>query len=152
MNIKWQRLTRIVLGGLGVAGAALILASGCDARYRDVSGDPRYAPRVGQKCVVLKELRAHGFTLDLSRKDVTHEVDVTTLPGIGGPEITFTEPIPKGTTLNIIRVRQCWNCLAFDNIDYEVSIPKVQRLAGYHVFARAEALSRDETQCTENKR
>jgi hypothetical protein len=115
-----------------------------------VSSEPKYAERVGQKCVVLKGLRAHGFTLDLADK-VTHEVDVTALPGIGGPEITFTEPLPKGTALNVIGVRKCWNCLAFDNIDYEVNIPEVPRLAGYHVFARAEALSLDEAQCTSHR-
>jgi hypothetical protein len=51
------------------------------ARYEDVSGDPAHADWVGRRCVVLEGLRAHGFTLDFR---TTHEVDVTTLPGIGG--------------------------------------------------------------------
>jgi hypothetical protein len=44
-------------------------------------------------------LGAHGFTLDLRKRDVTAEVEVTTLPGFSGPEVTFTTSVPKGTTV-----------------------------------------------------
>ena len=154
--LKARNIKRVVLAvvrvaflSCGVMIAVLALGSSCQARYRDVSSDPKYAERVGQRCMVLKGLRAHGVTLDLGKK-LTHEVDVTALPGIGGPEITFTAPAPKGTTINIIGVRKCWNC-PFGRIDYEVNIPEVRQLAGYHVFAKAETLTPDEVQCTNTR-
>ena len=126
----------------------IIWLSSCDARYTDVSGKPPYSERVGRQCVVLKGLRAHGFTLDLRRKDITHEVDVTTLPGIGGPEITFKIPLPKGTTFVVTSVRECLNC-PDDRIEYGIEIRDFPELSAYKVFARSEVLGPQETQCTE---
>ena len=103
--------------GLAVVSLlALGALSAWGARHRDVSTRARYAARVGQKCVVLRGLRAHGWSLNYN-DDVTHRVDVTTLPGIAGPEITFKTPIPRGTTFVITSVRECWNC-PFDRISY----------------------------------
>ncbi len=123
------------------------LLSGCQSRYTDVSREPEYAARVGQRCTVLKGLRGHGYTLDLRRKDLTHEVDVTPVPGIDGPEITFKVDIPQGTTIVVSGVRKCSNCL-FEKIDYAVSIPSLPELASHRVFARANALAPAEAKCT----
>jgi hypothetical protein len=122
---------------------------GCDAQYRDVSSGPKYATRVGERCVVLKGLRAYGFTMDLQRKDLTHEVDITT-GAIAGPEITFAVPIPKGITMEVAGVRECVNC-PFDRISYAVVVPGVPELSDLKVFARAEALAPEEVQCTKSR-
>jgi hypothetical protein len=144
-----MRLKPLEVAGVMVCIAFIALVS-CNAQYTDVSDRPRYAEWIGQRCTVLKGLRAHGFTLDLRRKDVTHEVDVTTLPGISGPEITFTIPIPIGTTFVVKSVRECWNC-AFEKIDYGVEILAIRELAAHKVFARAEALGQEETRCTKSR-
>jgi hypothetical protein len=154
--LKARNINRVVLAVVRVASVLvgvmitiLALGSSCQARYQDVSSEPKYAKRVGQRCMVLKGLRAHGITLDLGKK-VTEEVDVTALPGFGGPEVTFTAPVLKGTIINVIGARECWNC-PFGRIDYEVNIPEVPQLASYHVFARAEDLSSDEVQCSTSR-
>jgi hypothetical protein len=121
----------------------------CDAQYRDVSFVPEYATRVGERCVVLKGLRAYGFTKDLRRKDVTHAVDITTV-AIAGPEITFAVPIPKGITMEVTGVRECWNC-PFNRIDYAVVVLGVAEVSELKVFARAEALAPEEVQCTKSR-
>src|SRR5262245_53839484 len=100
-----------VLGSIAILVLLLISPKLTRARYVDVSDRSPYAERLGQRCTVLKGLRAHGYTLDLRRKDLTHEVVVTVLPGIGGPEITFKVPLPKGITLVITAARKCWICL-----------------------------------------
>ena len=142
MKVRWKSIS-LLLTALVVLPLVL---SQCRSRYKDVSHEPGYAERVGQRCTVVKGLRAHGFTVDLRRKDVTHEVAVTTLPGIGGPEITFKVDIPKGTTIVVTGVRECWNC-PFDRIDYAIRIPELAELATHRVFARSDALAPDQVQC-----
>ena len=148
MNLRRLAVSTAKAGRLTLVGLILgfMGLSSCDARYTDVSDKPMHAERVGQQCVVLKGLRAHGFTLDLSKKDKTHAVTVTTLPGIGGPEITFKTPIPKGTTFVVTSVRECWNC-PFDRIDYGVEIRDFPELSAYKVFAYSEVLGPQEAQC-----
>ena len=140
---------RLLLLAIGLAGASLLALVALDswgACHRDVSTSPRYAGRVGQRCIVLKGLQAHGWSLNYN-DDVTHEVDVTRLPGIAGPEITFETPIPRGTAFVISSVRECWNC-PFDRISYGVDIPDLPELKAYQVFARAEAVEPTEVRCT----
>jgi hypothetical protein len=132
--------------GLGAALLLLIAGNSCGRRYTDVSAEPAYATLIGQRCVVTNGLRAHGWTADLSRKDLTQEVDVTSLPGIDGPEVTFKMPIPKGTGFVVKSVRKCWNC-PFDRISYRIEVPDIPRLSGYPVFARAEVLAPDQAEC-----
>jgi hypothetical protein len=141
--MKRRRLT-VTVGAIGLL--TLLGLGSCDARYTDVSREPAHAGWVGQRCVVSKGLRAHGFTLDVGTKNVTHEVDVTMLPGISGPEITFTTPVPKGTTVIVTSVRECWNC-PFGRVSYGVMIPEIPELAAHRVFARADALAPGEAQC-----
>ena len=145
MNLK--RLSVLIAA---VSVLTFLGLSSCAARYTDVSGRPPHSERVGQQCVVLKGLRAHGFTLDLRKRDVTHAVDVTTLPGIDGPEITFKTPVPKGTVFTVTSVRECWNC-PFDRISYGIKIPGIHELAAHTIFASADALTPDEAQCTKNR-
>jgi hypothetical protein len=138
-------VVRTVLFGL----VAVVGLGSCDARYSDVSREQDYAKWIGQRCVVLKGLRAHGFTLERHRNGVTHEVDVTTLPGIGGSEITFTTPMPKGTTIEVKSVRRCWNC-PFGRTSYGIDVPDIPELRLYKVFARPEALAPEEARCVAN--
>lgn len=121
-----------------------VIGISCDARYTDASREPDHAERVGQRCMVLKGLKAHGVELD--QRDVTHSVDVTTPPGIGGREITFQVDVSRGTEILIAGVRRCWNC-PFGRIDYAIKIPELRQLAPYPVFARAETLEPDEARC-----
>ena len=124
----------------------IILYDSYGVRFRDVSHRSPYAERIGERCTVLKGLMAHGYTLDLRRKDLTHEVVVTTLPGVGGSEITFDIPLPKGTTIVFNGARNCWSCL-FPRVEYAVTIPDVAKLSPYSIFAREEALGPDEVSC-----
>lgn len=125
----------------------VMLGTSCEARYTDVSQKPGYAERVGQRCTVLRGLRAHGVTLDPSAKEeVTNYVAVTPLPGIGGREITFDVDVPKGTRILVTGVRSCSNC-PFGRIDYAVEIPELMKLAPHPVFAYADALAPDQVLC-----
>jgi hypothetical protein len=139
-------LRRLLAVVVPVGVLTFVGLSSCDARYTDVSKEQDYAQWVGQKCVVLKGLRANGFTVDLRRKEVTHEVDVTAFP-IAGPEITFTTPVPKGTTIVVKSVRKCWNC-PFGRISYGIEMPEMPELLRYKVFARGDALAPAEARCT----
>jgi len=134
--------------GLIALMALVLVLSQCsgNAEYRDVSNDPRYIASVGQRCTVLRGLRAHAYTLNLDQKDVIEAVDVTTLPGIGGSEIIFTVAIPKGTQILVTGAQECTNC-PFGRVRYAVQIPDLPRLAPYKVFVRPEVLAPDETDC-----
>lgn len=127
-----------VIGFLGM--------SACDARYTDVSNEEGHASWIGRRCVVVSGLFAYGFTTDPRRRDVTSEVDVTQYR-IGGSELTFTAPVPKGTTILVTSVRKCWNC-PFDRIGYGIEIPDIPELSRYKVFAREEALGPAQATCT----
>jgi len=138
-RIFWSlTLSVVLLFGLFVLGTS------CQARYTDVSQKPGHAERVGQRCTVLKGLRAHGFSWD--QPDVTYEVRVTSLPGVDGREITFKVNIPKGTGIVVTGVRECWNC-PFGRIKYAVEIPELTELAPHRVFADADALEPDQVLC-----
>ena len=141
-----KTVVRLVGLALVLAGFSLFTLESCGARHRDVSTSARYASRVGQQCVVLKGLRAHGLSLN-SDNGITEEVDVTTLPGLAGPEITFKKPVPRGTTFVITSVRECWNC-AFDRISYGLEIPAVPELKPHKVFGRADVVEPPEASCT----
>ena len=111
-------------------------------RVRDVPD----APRIGERCVVLKGLRAHGVYNVGGTKAHTDFVDITTLPGIGGYEITFTKPIPRGSVLLIKRAEKCWTC-PFSSVHYVVSVPALPELDRYPTYIRDAALTRDEVEC-----
>ena len=95
-------------------------------RVRDV----RDAPRIGEHCVVLKGLRAHGVYRVGGTKDHTDVVDVTPLPGFEGYEVTFTKPIPRGSEVIIVRAEKCWTC-PFSSVQYIVSVPMIPELDKY---------------------
>jgi hypothetical protein len=147
--LKWALGAFAVLVLLGLVLAVLfIVLSSTASHYEDVSDDPEHASRIGERCIVLKGLRAHGvYNVDGTR-GVTDHVTVTTLPGFSGYEVTFTADIPKGTAMVVIGVRKCSNCPFENRIEYALSIPDVPRLAGYKVFARAATLEPDEVRCT----
>jgi hypothetical protein len=125
---------------------AFLGMSSCNARHSDVSNEERYATWIGRRCIVVNGLFAAGFTTDPRRRDVTSEVEVSQYR-IGGSEITFTTPVPAGTTILVTGVRKCWNC-PFDRIDYGIEIPEIPELLRYKVFAREEALGPAEATCT----
>jgi len=139
------RVLLLAIGLAVVSFIALVALGSWGARHRDLSTSARYVGRVGQRCVVLKGLRAHGWSLN-DNDGVTYEVDVTKLPGIAGPEITFETPIPRGTTFVVTSVRECWNC-PFDRISYGLEIPGVPELKPYKVFGRAEVVEAPEASC-----
>ena len=124
------------------------------AQYKDVSHEQEHTGWVGQRCTVLKGLRAHGVTADSwPQRGITDYVDITTLPGIGGPEITFTVPIHKGMDMLITRVEQCTTCrlFGFGRIRYAVTvIPKLRELAPYRVFVGTSELAPDQVHCVTN--
>ena len=124
---------RYALEFIGILLAVSLYGS-YGARFTDVSHRHPYVDRIGQRCTVLKGLRAHGVKRDLD-SEVTNHVTITTLPGVGGPEITFEVALPKGTIIVIKGARNCWSCL-FPRVQYAVTVPAVSKLAPHSVFAR----------------
>ena len=111
-------------------------------RVRDVPD----APRIGERCAVLKGLRAHGvYNLGGSRAH-TDVVHITPLR-ITGPEITFTTSIPRGSELHITRADKCWTC-PFSSVRYIASVPTIPELDRYPIYIDDEALVPDEVKCS----
>jgi hypothetical protein len=129
----------------------LIVGDIWGSQWKDVSREPEHAARVGERCTVVKGLRAHGVTKapGPNEHEITDYVTITPLPGIGGREITFEVPLPKGLVMWVTGVHECWNC-PFDRIRYAVTIAEVRELAPYPVFARTEALAPDQVHCVKD--
>ena len=130
----------------GAFWVLLIVGDVWRSQWKDVSREPEHAARVGERCTVVKGVRAHGVTMDLGPNEITDYVTITPLPGIGGPEITFEVLLPKGTVMLVTGVQECWNC-PFGRIRYAVTVPEVHEMAPYPVFARTEALAADQAHC-----
>ena len=98
---------------------------------------------------MLKGLRAQGVTLDPGPNEITDYVAIRPLPGIGGREITFELPLPKGTVMMVTSVQECWNC-PFGRTRYAVTVSEIGELAPYPVFARIRALAPDQVHCVKD--
>lgn len=94
----------------------------------------------------MKDLYAYGFTRDLSHRDRTDEVDLTSFRIAQKPEFTFVAEIPKGSAIKVTGVRECWNCPA-DRISYAVTVQQIKQLKDHPVFARAEAMRPENVRC-----
>ena len=121
----------------------IAFGTSCQRRYQDVSKEAKHSEWVGQECVVVNGLIGYGFT----GLDGNHGLGLTTPPGVGGREITFKLPVPKGTKLQVSSVRECWNC-PFDRIDYGFRIEGIPRLERDEVFAFPHVLVPEELSCT----
>jgi hypothetical protein len=93
----WATLVIVIVAPF----ALLTLDAVWPVRFRDVPD----APHIGERCVVLKGLRAHGVYKVGGTRDKTDWVTITTLPGFSGNEVTFKEDIPKGTTFVVTECR-----------------------------------------------
>jgi hypothetical protein len=142
----------LALVGVGLLAVAVFVAVDrhySQTRWEDVSHQPGHARVLGETCAVLKGLRAHGVE-GIDTRDITAYVRVTILPGFGGREVTFTRPLPKGTTFTITNVRRCTNCLFGTEVDYRIAVANAPDLAGYEVFTRSDTFAADEVACTAN--
>lgn len=121
----------------------LMLGTSCRRLERDVSHQGAYSALVGQRCVVLKGLIAHGVTAI----DGNQVIVVTTPPGIGGRHVTFEEAVPKGSQFVVTRVTECWNC-PFDRITYRLKVENSNpRVAKEEAQANDDILSPEEVSC-----
>jgi hypothetical protein len=102
----------------------LALAACGTVSRKEISGTKPYADLIGTTYrVVADDLQAYGIYESLNNRIVTY---VTLIPGvgIGGPEVAFRQPIPKGSELAIL---SAWTqTIWFDNpVYYVVAVPNV---------------------------
>jgi hypothetical protein len=86
---------------------ALITAScmlaACDARMvADLGNTPAYKGVVGSRYEVVGALDAYGVKLDLQAGP--DYVALIPPPGVSGPEIAFTVPVARGSTVTVLQV------------------------------------------------
>lgn len=129
--------------------AALYIAfslSGCKAEFDDVSSLPEYRKVIGERCQV-KSLNAHGVTLKLERFKITDVIVLTSL-NLSGSEITFSNRLPAGTTLEVVAVRKCKNCPFEDRVEYQVlSQPKPKEFGNIPVYMHLQRIAPSAIEC-----
>jgi len=152
-----SNVRRHVMNALRTALAvALTVASGlaCDssARYEDVSAKEPYASLVGRTCEARVPLRAHGVTAIGSPHKRTDYITVWE-PGFTGPEVTFVEQLPVGTSLRVVAARSCSNCPFDELIDFIVHVePRPSRFESLPVYVQAGTLRPQYVDCAAARR
>jgi len=127
--------------------SSAVTFGGCDATYRDTSGDSPYVDRIGQVCNVLQPLRAHGHTFTVERDKKTDAISIWN-PGFTGPELTFVLLLQPGTTLTLVEARECTNCLFDRNPEYRVRVrPEPPQFQGRPAYLRSTSLSEGLLRC-----
>ena len=128
---------------IGVAS----LVVGCDATYKDVSGEATHRHLIGAVCRVQFPLNAYGVTMTLEREKKTDLVVLSALR-LSGPEITFSTFLDTGTQLQVLAVRQCTNCPFETRISYQARVtPEPKQFTGKPVYLDAEPMSSGQVEC-----
>ena len=110
---------------LGILVLALC-ATACKAEYRDLSADQKYQQLIGQTVRLQDEFIVHAVTLPGSPIHTIDQYNITPKPGFGGRYVPFRKPLPAGTQLHILKVEECTNCLAFNDLRFLVQPPESQ--------------------------
>ena len=126
---------------------AAVATTGCEAQYKDVSGEDDHRSLVGNRCELLVSLRAHGAGEKYGPDKKTEYVSVWN-PGFTGPEVTFVSSLSAGASIRVIAARECWNCPFERRIHYQVQLlPETAEFAGLPVLVRAESFTHREVKC-----
>jgi len=123
---------------------ACALLAGCEAVFRDISGE--HPGAVGSECELLVPMRAHGVTNKLERDKKTDLVSIWD-PGFTGPEVTFVVVLEPGTRVRVLAVRECVNCLGA-RVSYRVAVtPEPPEFDSKPAFVRAESFTTRQFRC-----
>jgi hypothetical protein len=133
---------------LTVLVACINFVSGCDAVYRDVSNELSHKERIGQTCMVVASLHAHGVANKLEGDRKTDYVTIWN-PGFAGPEVTFIAVIEPGAKIKVLKARKCGNCPFDERVDFQVQVnPEPAAFAGRPAYLRAESYSPQYLRCS----
>jgi hypothetical protein len=109
---------------IGVATSVCLMVGlgGCTQGREEITFTKPYADFIGREYrVITDDLHAYGVYDSLDSKKL---IEITLIPGvgIGGPEIAFRKPVPKG---QVIRILSAWQkSMLFERrIYYLVSVP-----------------------------
>jgi hypothetical protein len=87
---------------------------GCTSKeFRDVSNDASISHFMGTAYKTKTELIICGIAKDIGYPKVVDYYTVMEPPGIDGPEVVSRRTIPPGTSIKILRIERCSNCLPF---------------------------------------
>jgi len=68
-------------------------------------------------------LLVHGVTLDPNYKKVVDVYSITPKPGLAGPEILSQDVSPIGSTIRVLKVEHCTNCIFGGGDQIVVELP-----------------------------
>ncbi len=109
-----------------------VLSTGCTmARHEDVSSRPEHVDLINTTYRSREVMLIHGVTLDANYKKVVDIYSLTPKPGMGGPEILSQDELPVGTTIRVVKVLACTNCIFGDGDKLEVELPTLTKYASH---------------------
>jgi hypothetical protein len=81
---------------------ALVSSIGCgDERFEDLSRDPGFGAWIGTDYRVVGTIRAYGIMDRELPENGVKFIYLMPVPGIGGPEVIFNEPVEIGSVVHI---------------------------------------------------
>jgi|SRR5688572_11509021 len=109
-----------------------VLFTGCVmASYEDISSRQEYVDLINTTYRSRQVMLIHGVTLDPNYKKVVNVYSLTPKPGMGGPEILSVDELPVGTTIRVVRVLACTNCIFGGGDELEVELPMLTKYASH---------------------
>lgn len=125
----------VIAATLTMIGACGVLDYACNtmATFEDASNDPRFSRLIGSDYQSTEELMIYGITVERGYAPILAHYTVTTLPGIGGPEVLSTHRLAVGTTCRIVKVIRCTNCF----LDSGGRVEAVVEITSRQEFTRA---------------
>ena len=102
------------------ACASMLAGCSCEVTYADVSHHEEFRKVVGSRYEIIGEVDAYGIG-----RHSGAPADYLTLiprPGIGGSEVVFEAPVPKGATVTVTKVFQTNRIVFESGITLEVEL------------------------------
>ncbi|MDA8430484.1 MAG: hypothetical protein M0T70_14625 [Geobacteraceae bacterium] len=111
--------------GYALVACLLLGAVGCKSKeFKDVSADVSLSRFIGTAYKTKTELIICGIAKDIGYPKIVDYYTIMEPPGIGGPEVVSLRTIPPGTSMKILRVERCSNCLPFlSELRWVVDLP-----------------------------
>jgi hypothetical protein len=94
------------------------LASGCKSTYKNISAEPDFLRYIGKTYVLKNNMSIRGINLPPGYSSKINIYMISKLYEVhhkAPEEITFAV-LPKGSTITIIEVHECTNCLSFQKL------------------------------------
>jgi hypothetical protein len=106
------------------------------ADYQNVSSRPEYSDLINRSYRSRDVMLIHGVTRDRNYKKVVDLYALTPRPGFGGSEVLSRDELPVGTTIRVLKVLECTNCIFGDSDQLEVELPDLEKYAARptHVY------------------